>query len=249
MSGHSKWSSIKHKKAANDAKRGKIFTKLIREITVAARSGGGDPSGNPRLRTAIAAAKAAQMPATNIDRGIKKGIGATDGAEFVEATYEGYGPAGMAVILEVLTDNRNRTVADVRHTFSKNGGNLGETNCVQWMFDRVGQIFVEGEGATEDAVFEAVIEAGADDVSAEAEGFVVTTPVEALENARQAIEEAGFAIGTAEISLVPQNTVALEGADAAKAMRLIDALEDLDDVQRVSANFEIDEEELAKIMG
>jgi YebC/PmpR family DNA-binding regulatory protein len=247
MSGHSKWSSIKHKKAANDAKRGKIFTKLIREITVAARSGGGDPGGNPRLRTAIAAAKAAQMPAANIDRAIKKGTGESDGAEFVEVTYEGYGPAGMAVILETLTDNRNRTVADVRHTFSKNGGNLGETNCVQWMFDRVGQIFVDRAGAEEEQVFEAAIEAGADDVAAEEEGFLVTTPVDALEDARQALEAAGFTITSAEISLVPQNTVQLEGNDAARALRLIEALEDLDDVQRVSANFEIDDEELARL--
>ncbi|MFT4570700.1 MAG: YebC/PmpR family DNA-binding regulatory protein [Hyphomicrobiaceae bacterium] len=247
MSGHSKWSSIKHKKAATDAKRGKIFTKLIREITVAARSGGADLSGNPRLRTAVASAKAAQMPAVNIERGIKKGIGASDGAEFVEGMYEGYGPDGVAVILEVLTDNRNRTVADVRHTFSKNGGNLGETNCVQWMFDRVGQIFVEGEGATEEQLFEVAIEAGADDVSAEAEGFVVTTTVEALEHARQTLEEADYTLRSAEISFVPQNTVALEGAGAERALRLIDALEDLDDVQRVSANFEIDEEEYAKL--
>lgn len=247
MSGHSKWSSIKHKKAANDAKRGKIFTKLIREITVAARSGGGDPDGNPRLRTAIAAAKAAQMPANNIDRGIKKGIGDTDGADFVEVTYEGYGPAGMAVILETLTDNRNRTVADVRHAFSKNGGNLGETNSVQWMFERVGQVLVEGEGTAEDALFEVAAEAGADDVSADGEGFLVTTPVGALEDVRSALEKGGFAIASAEISLVPQNTVELTGGDAARALRLIEALEDLDDVQRVSANFDIDEDELSQL--
>ena len=247
MSGHSKWSSIKHKKAVVDAKRGKLFTKLIRELTVAARSGGGDPAGNPRLRTAIAGAKSGQMPAANIERAIKKGIGDSDGADYVEITYEGYGAGGMAVILEVLTDNKNRTVADVRHCFSKHGGNLAESNCVQWMFDRVGHVRVGTEGISEDAVFEAAVEAGADDAGQDGDSFLVTTTVENLENVRAALETGGFPVEGAEVALVPSNTVVLSGGDAAKALRLLEALEDHDDVQRVSANFEIDEEELARL--
>jgi len=247
MSGHSKWSSIKHKKAANDAKRGKIFTKLIREITVLARMGGGDPAGNPRLRTAIGAAKAAQMPATNIERAIKKGTGEGDGAEFVELTYEGYGAGGIAVILEALTDNKNRTVADVRHAFSKHGGNLGESNSVKWMFDRLGQVLLEASSDLEEKVFEVAVEAGADDVEAEDDGFLVTTPVDALEDVRAALEAAEFAIRSAEVALIAKNTVSLSGGDAAKALRLVEALDDLDDVQRVSANFDIDEDELSEL--
>jgi len=247
MSGHSKWSSIKHKKAAKDAKRGKIFTKLIKEISVAARMGGADWSANPRLRTAIAAAKAQSMPNDNIDRAIKKGAGATDGEMYQEVTYEGYGPAGMAVILEALTDNRNRTVADLRNIFSKNGGNLGESNCVKWMFDRLGQVRLAGDGIAEDQVFEAALEAGASDVAPEEDGFVVTTTVETLEDARAKLEAAGFRVTAAEICLIPQTTVQLAGNDAARALRLLEALEDHDDVQRVSANFEIDDEELSRL--
>jgi YebC/PmpR family DNA-binding regulatory protein len=247
MSGHSKWSTIKHKKAAKDAKRGKIFTKLIKEITVSARLGGADPASNPRLRTAVAAAKAQSMPNDNIDRAIKKGVGGLDGDTYQEVTYEGYGPGGMAVILEGLTDNRNRTVADVRSLFSKHGGNLGESGSVRWMFDRVGQILVDGKGTTEEAVFEAALEAGASDVAADGEGYLVTTPFETLEDTRGKLEACGFTLVEAEITFVPQNTVRLEGADASKALRLLDALEDHDDVQRVSANFDIDDEELSRL--
>lgn len=248
MSGHSKWSSIKHKKAAKDAKRGKLFTKLIREITVAARQGGGDISGNPRLRTAVATARGQSMPSDNIERAIKKGTGELEGVDYTESVYEGYGPAGMAVILETLTDNKNRTVADVRHLFSKHGGNLGETNSVMWMFDRVGSIRLPSEGLEEDTVFEVAAEAGADDVQAEEEVFVVTTPVEALEDVRGALEGAGMEAESAELTYQPTNLVELEGKDAAKALKLIDGLEDHDDVQRVSTNIDISEEELAKLM-
>ncbi len=247
MSGHSKWSSIKHKKAAADSKRGKLFTKLIKEITVAARSGGGDPAGNPRLRTACTTARSQSMPSDNIERAIKRGTGELEGVDYIEATYEGYGPGGMAVILEVLTDNRNRTVADVRNIFSKHGGNLAETNCVNWMFDRTGQIRVAAEGTAEDEVFEKAVEAGADDVTADDDVFVVSTSVESLEEVREALEAAGLTVEGAEIAFVPQNTVQLVGGDVPKALRLLDALEDNDDVQRVSANFDLDEEELAKL--
>lgn len=247
MSGHSKWSSIKHKKAAKDAKRGKLFTKLIKEITVAARMGGGDVSANPRLRTAVTTARGSSMPADNIDRAIKKGTGDLEGVDYVDVTYEGYGPGGMAVMLECLTDNRNRTVADVRHLFSKNGGNLGENGCVAWMFNRVGQIRVEGDGLTEERVFEVAADAGAEDVRAEEDGFLVVTEPEVLEEARAALETAGITVSGAEVALEPQNFVELAGSDAAQALRLLDALEDHDDVQRVSANFDIDDEELSRL--
>lgn len=247
MSGHSKWSSIKHKKAANDSKRGKIFTKLIKEITIAAREGGPDPAGNPRLRTAIANAKGQSMPNDNIDRAIKKGSGQLEGETYEEIVYEGYGAGGMAIIVESLTDNKKRTVADVRHLFAKHGGNLGETNSVQWMFDRLGQIRVAGEATSEEKLFEAAVEAGADDVAADDDGFLVTTALESMEDVRGALEEAGFTIEQAELAYVAKNTVALAGADAAKALKLLDALEDHDDVQNVSANCDIDEEELSRL--
>jgi YebC/PmpR family DNA-binding regulatory protein len=247
MSGHSKWSSIKHKKAAKDAKRGKLFTKLIKEITVAARMGGGDVNANPRLRTAVTTARANSMPADNIDRAVKKGTGDLEGVDYVDVTYEGYGPGGMAIMLECLTDNRNRTVADVRHLFSKHGGNLGENGCVAWMFNRVGQIRVEGEGLTEDRVFEVAADAGAEDVRAEEDGFLVVTQPDVLEEARAALETAGMTVAAAEVALEPQNFVELAGSDAAQALRLLDALEDHDDVQRVSANFDIDDEELSRL--
>ncbi|HYB97983.1 MAG TPA: YebC/PmpR family DNA-binding transcriptional regulator [Candidatus Limnocylindrales bacterium] len=247
MSGHSKWSTIKHKKAAKDAKRGKVFTKLIREITVAARMGGADASANPRLRTAIAAAKAQSMPNENIERAVKKGAGGLEG-DYQEATYEGYGPGGMAVMLEALTDNKNRTVADLRNVFQKHGGNLGEANCVRWMFERVGQIVVANASSVgEEHVFELALEAGATDIVGEDDALRITIPVDALEDARASLEAAGIAVDQAEITLVPQNTVRLAGADAAKAIKLIEALEDHDDVQRVSANFDIDEDELSRL--
>lgn len=249
MSGHSKWSSIKHKKAAKDAKRGKVFTKLIKEITVAARMGGGDPAANPRLRTAVTTAKSQSMPNDNIERAIKKGTGELEGAEILELTYEGYGPGGMAVIVEAMTDNKNRTVADVRHLFSKHNGNLGDSGCVAFMFDRVGHIRIVGEDVGEEAVFEVAAEAGADDVRAEDGGVLVVTPFEKLENVRSACEAAGLNIESAEAVLEPKSTVSLAGSDASTALRLLDALEEHDDVQRVSANFEIDDEELAAIFG
>lgn len=249
MSGHSKWSSIKHKKAAKDAKRGKVFTKLIKEITVAARMGGGDVNGNPRLRTAVATAKSQSMPNDNIDRAIKKGTGELEGAEILELTYEGYGPGGMAVMIEAMTDNKNRTVADVRHLFSKYNGNLGENGCVGFMFDRVGHVRITGEGVAEDAVFELAAEAGADDVRAEELAVLVVTPVDKLEDVRAACEAAGLSVESAEIVREPQSTVSLSGSEASTALKLLDALEEHDDVQSVSANFDIDDEELAKIFG
>lgn len=249
MSGHSKWSSIKHKKGAKDAKRGKLFTKLIKEITVAARMGGGDPGANPRLRSAIATAKSQSMPNDNIDRAIKKGTGELEGAEIIELTYEGYGPGGMAVMVEVMTDNKNRTVADVRHMFSKYNGNLGENGCVGFMFDRVGHVRIVGDEVSEESVFEIVAEAGADDVRTEDGGVLVVTPVDRLETVRAACENACFEIESAEIVLEPQSTVSLAGGAASTALKLLDALEDHDDVQRVSANFDIDDDELAAIFG
>ena len=247
MSGHSKWHSIKHKKAAVDAKRGKLFTKLIKELTIAAKMGGGDPSANPRLRTAIATAKGNSMPADNIDRAIKKGTGELEGVDYVEVTYEGYGPGGMAVMLECLTDNKNRTVAEIRHLFSKNGGNLGENGCVAWIFNKVGQIRMSGEQIDEEAVFEVAAEAGADDVSTEGDVTVVSTEVGSLEDVRAALEQGGFTIVSAEPVLEPSNFVNLAGNEAAKALKLLDLLEDHDDVQHVSANFDIDEDELSAL--
>jgi YebC/PmpR family DNA-binding regulatory protein len=254
MSGHSKWSTIKHKKAAKDAKRGKIFTKLIREITVAARMGNsGDPAFNPRLRTAILAAKAASMPNDNIDRAIKKGLGAAEGAVFEDVSYEGYGPGGVAIMVTVLTDNRNRTVADVRSTFQRHGGNLGESGCVSWMFARKGVIAIDlGDPAAaakldEDRLIEVALEAGADDVQGQGDAFEVTTSTESFEAVRAALEGQGARITSAEIGLVPQNTVPVRGAEAQQLLRLLEGLEDHDDVQSVAANADIDEEALAKL--
>ncbi len=247
MSGHSKWSSIKHKKAAKDARRGKLFTKLIKEITVAAKQGGGDPDGNPRLRAAISTARANSMPNDNIDKAVKKGTGELEGVDYVDITYEGYGPGGVAVMLECLTDNKNRTVAEIRHLFSKNGGNLGETNCVAWMFEKQGHIRVAPDGPDEEQVFEAAVDAGASDVVGEEGSVRVITAVDDLETVRAKLEGAGLQIEGAEVALEPKNFVSLTGGDAAKVIKLIDALEDHDDVQRVSANFEIDDEELARL--
>src|SRR5262245_41027944 len=251
MSGHSKWSTIKHKKAAKDAKRGKIFTKLIREITVATRMGNsGDPAFNPRLRTAILAAKAASMPNDNVDRAIKKGLGGSEGAIFEDVSYEGYGPGGVAIMVTVLTDNRNRTVADVRSTFQRHGGSLGESGCVSWMFARKGVIAVEaGEpsGLDEDRLMEVALEAGADDVQEQADSFEITTSPETFEAVREALEKLGARIASAEVALVPQNTVPVRGAEAQQCLRLLEALEDHDDVQSVAANADIDEETLAKL--
>jgi YebC/PmpR family DNA-binding regulatory protein len=240
MSGHSKWASIKHKKAATDAKRGRVFTRLIKEITVAARMGGGDPDGNPRLRTAVLAAKSQNMPQDNIKRAIKKGTGELPGQSYEEGIFEGYGPGGTAVLVEVLTDNRNRTVAEIRHTFSKHGGNLGEAGCVNWMFEKKGVILVEQEKADEDELMELALEAGADDMSQEDGNYEVTTAPTVFEDVKKALEEKGVALALAEVSMVPQSTVRLEGSDAKKMLRLMEALEDHDDVQNVAANFDID---------
>ncbi len=249
MSGHSKWSTIKRKKAATDAKRGTMFTTLIREITVAARDGGGDPNFNPRLRLAVDNAKAGNMPADNVTRAIKKGTGEIEGVVYEEVSYEGYGPGGVALYIECLTDNQNRTVADVRHILTKLGGSLGTTGSVAWQFDRKGQIYVDASRFAEDVVFEAAIEAGADDVSKEGEEFVVTTEASAFHQVQEAMKAAGVEFDRAELQWVPQNEVKVEGKDAEKLIRVVDDLEDCDDVQQVSSNGDIDEEVLAQAMG
>jgi YebC/PmpR family DNA-binding regulatory protein len=239
MSGHSKWSTIKHKKGAADAKRGKVFTKLIKEITVAARMGGGDPDANPRLRTAIAAAKAENMPKDNMDRAIKKGTGELEGVDYEELTYEGYGPGGAAIFVECLTDNKNRTVAEVRHIFSKAGGNLGENGCVAWMFDKKGYIVVEQSAADEDTLMELALDAGAEDVREDGDNFEVITAPEDFEAVKEAIDGAGIATLDAEITMLPQNATEVAGKEAEQIIRLMDALDDNDDVQKAYTNADI----------
>lgn len=246
MSGHSKWSTIKHKKAAKDAKRGRLFTKLIKEITIAAR-GGADPDGNPRLRTAILTARSSSLPNESIDRAIKKGSGQLEGQVLEEIHYEGYGPGGVAVMVHVLTDNRNRTVSDLRFLFGKHGGNLGEANSVAWMFHKRGMIHVEKAGSDEDRIMEAALEAGAEDVTETDETFEITSPPEALEPVRSALEKAAAKIVGAEVAMVPSNTVHLTGDAAGSALKLLEALEDHDDVQSVSANLDVDPSELEKL--
>lgn len=242
MSGHSKWSTIKRKKGANDAKRGKIFTRLIKEITVAARQGGGDPEGNPRLRSAIASAKSENMPKDNISRAIKKGTGEIAGEVYDEILYEGYGPGGVAVLVECLTDNRNRTVADVRHYFAKNNGNLGESGCVAWMFDKRGLILVDKEKISEEELMDMALEAGADDVLEEDDEFHILTSPEEFEDVRESLEEGGLSFIDASIAMVPQNTVDVAEEKVARSMlRLMESLEDHEDVQNVYANFDIDD--------
>jgi len=248
MSGHSKWSTIKHKKAAKDAKRGKMFTKLIREITVATRMGSsGDPNFNPRLRTAILAAKSASMPNDNIDRAIKKGIGEGGGAAYEDVMYEGYGPGGVAIMVRALTDNRNRTVADVRGIFTRGGGSIGEAGCVGWMFQRRGVLLVTGDALAEDALIELALEAGGDDVTGEDGAWEVTTSPDAFEPVRDALEKSGAKVESAEITMVPSNTVEVGGQDAQKLLKLLESLEDHDDVQAVSANADLDDEEVARL--
>ena len=242
MSGHSKWSTIKHKKGAADAKRGKIFTRLIKEITVAARMGGGDPNANPRLRTAIAAAKAENMPKDNIDRAVKKGTGELEGVNYEESTYEGYGPGGAAVLLESLTDNKNRAVADIRHIFAKNGGNLGENGCVAWMFDKKGYINVEKRVVEEDALMETVLEAGAEDVRDDGDNFEIITEPDDFEAVKEAVEKAEIPFVEAEVTMLPQTSARLTGKDAEKMIRLMEMLEDCDDVQKVYTNADIAED-------
>ena len=239
MSGHSKWATIRHKKGAADAKRGQLFTKLIKEITVAARMGGGDETINPRLRQAVIKARASNMPKDNIDRGIKKGIGELDGAEYVEITYEGYGPGGVAILVDALTDNRNRTAADVRSIFNKHGGNLGESGCVSYLFNRKGVISYSEATCTEDDLLETAIEAGASDVKTEGESVEVTCEPDDFEQVLSALQAAGFEHENAEILKVPEAWVELDGERTRKALKLIELLDDNDDVQTVSSNLDI----------
>jgi YebC/PmpR family DNA-binding regulatory protein len=246
MSGHSKWHTIKHKKAAIDAKRGKVFTRLIKEITIAAR-GGGDPDSNARLRTAIAAAKAVSMPADNIKRAVMRGTGELEGSQIEEITFEGYGPGGAAVIVECATDNRNRTVSEIRHMFSKNGGNLGDPGSVAWMFERKSQILIAEENATEDQLMEIALDAGADDVRNDGGQWQVLSAPESHVKVLEAIQAAGIATEEASIALVPQNLIKLEGTQAKGMLKLSEALDDHDDVQNVYANFDVDESVLAEM--
>ena len=242
MSGHSKWSSIKHKKAATDAKRGKIFTKLIKEITVAARMGGGDAESNPRLRAAILAAKGENMPKDNIARAVKKGTGELEGVNYEEIIYEGYGPGGAAVLIESLTDNKNRTVADIRYIFSKAGGNMGENGCVAWMFDKKGYIAVEDKAVDEEALMEAALDAGAEDIREDDGNFEVIIAPEDFEGVKAAIDNASIPYAVAEMTMLPQTTTLLKGKEAEQMVRLMDALEDCDDVQKVYTNADIPDE-------
>jgi YebC/PmpR family DNA-binding regulatory protein len=239
MSGHSKWSTIKHKKGAVDAKRGKIFTKMIKELTVAARSGGGDPAANPRLRTAIQTAKSVNMPKDNVERAIKKGTGELEGMSYEEVTYEGYGPGGAAIIIESLTDKKNRTVADIRHILNKHGGNLGENGCVSWIFSKKGYLVIEKENTTEDALMEIALDAGAEDVREDDDNFEIITEPADFENVKTAIDDAKIPYILAEVTKMPANFVDIEGKEAEQMIKLMDALEDNDDVQKVYTNASI----------
>jgi len=243
MSGHSKWATIKHKKAALDSKRGKMFTRLIKEITIAARSGG-DPDGNPRLRTAILAAKNVSMPSDNIKKAVMRGTGELEGGQIEEVMFEGYGPGGAAVLVNVATDNRNRTVSDIRHVFSKNGGNMGEQGSVSWMFERKSQIFVPADKASEDKLMGIVLDAGADDLRNDGERWEILSPPEAHDSVLKALETSSLPSEDASIAFVPKNLVKLEGKNASGMLRLSEALEEHDDVQNVYSNFDIDEKEL-----
>ena len=249
MAGHSKWKQIKRKKAVTDAKRGALFTRLIREITIAAKAGGGDPAGNARLRTAIDAAKAENMPSDNIDRAVKKGTGELAGVIYEEVTYEGYGPGGAAIMIDATTDNPTRTVADIRHVFSRNGGNLGASNSVAWMFDRKAQILLDAGGVSEDSAMEAALDAGADDFVRDGDVFVVTAPPAQLHAVRDALAAKKLKVQSAEITRIPKNTVKVELSDAKRLLALVEALEESDDVAKVSSNFDIDAEALAAIDG
>jgi YebC/PmpR family DNA-binding regulatory protein len=243
VSGHSKWSTIKRKKGVIDSKRGKIFTRLIKEITVAARMGGGDPEGNPRLRSAIASAKTENMPKDNIDRAIKKGTGELEGAVYDEITYEGYGPGGVAVLVDCMTDNKNRTVADIRHAFSKSGGNLGESGCVAWMFDKKGTILVDKEAIDEEELMDKALEAGAEDVVEEDNVYQIETTPDDFEGIREALEADGVKFIEASVTMIPQNVVEItEESSARQILRLLESLEEHDDVQNVFSNFDISDE-------
>ncbi|HEX9919846.1 MAG TPA: YebC/PmpR family DNA-binding transcriptional regulator [Pyrinomonadaceae bacterium] len=245
MSGHSKWHTIKHKKGALDAKRGKLFTKLIKELTVAARTGGGDPEANARLRKAVSDAKAGNMPNDTIARAIRRGTGEEEGVNYDEITYEGVGPGGVAIIVESMTDNRNRTVAEIRHAFSKYGGNLGVSGSQSWNFEKKGYIVVEKAAKSEDELFEVVTEAGAEDLRDDEDNFEIITAPENFEAVHEALKKAGVEPQVAEVEMVPKSFVKLEGADARQMLKLMEILEDHDDVQKVSANFDIDEADMA----
>jgi len=247
MSGHSKWATIKHKKGAADARRGKIFTKLIKEIAVAARIGGGDADSNPRLRTAIAEAKAENMPAENIKRAIQRGTGELPGVQYEEIVYEGYGPSGVALVLEVATDNRNRTLAEIRHILSRHGGNLGETGCVTWIFSKRGYFVIEKAKTSEEALLELITEAGADDMREDGDNWEVYCPLENFQQVSDALNNAGITPAVAELSMVPQTQVKLSGKPADQVLRLIDELDEHEDVQHVHANFDIEDAELQSL--
>ena len=248
MSGHSKWSSIKHKKGALDAKRGKIFTKLIKEITVAARIGGGDPDGNPRLRTAILTAKGQNMPGDNITRAIKKGTGELEGVQYEEVNYEGYGPGGAAIFLEAMTDNKNRTVSEIRAALGKAGGNLGENGCVAWMFEQKGLITVKTESKDEDELMELAIYAGADDMQTVDDYYEITTAVENFESVRTTLEESSITIETSEVTRIPANMVAVDEKKGKALLKLMDILDDHEDIQKAYSNFDIPEDVMTAIL-
>ena len=248
MAGHSKWKQIKRKKAVTDQKRGAVFTRLIREITIAAKAGGGDPGGNARLRTAIDAAKAENMPADNIDRAIKKGTGELEGVTYEEVTYEGYGPGGAALLIQATSDNPNRTVAEIRNVFTRHGANLAATNAVAWMFDRKGQIVVDAK-ANEDVTMEAALDAGADDMVKEGDVYLITTPPTQLHAIDLALRSKKLPVQGAEIAMVPKNTVRVESSDAKRLLQLVESLEEMDDVAKVFSNFDIDAETMAAVTG
>ena len=247
MSGHSKWATIKHKKGALDAKRGKIFTRLIKEITMAAKSGGGDVEGNPRLRTAVAAAKAENMPADNIKRAIQRGTGELEGVSYEEITFEGYGPGGVALLVEVTTDNRNRTVSEIRHAFTKGGGNMGEAGSVSWMFQKKGSIIIPKTKAKEDDLMNIVLEQGGDDLNDDGENWEITTPPSAFDTVLEAVKKSGAEVAHSEVGMVPTTYVKLEGSAANTMIRLLETLEDQDDVQNVYSNFDVDQKTLEEV--
>jgi YebC/PmpR family DNA-binding regulatory protein len=244
MAGHSKWKQIKHYKAATDKKRGALFTKLIREITMAAKLGGGDPDGNARLRTAIETGRANSMPKENIDRAVKKGTGELEGVDYQEVTYEGYGPGGVALLIDAVTDNATRTVAEVRHKMSRGGGTVGSPNSVGWMFEKKGQLVIDATGQDEDGMMESALEAGAEDFRREEDQFIVTTPPNDFHAVKAALQSKGITVVEAELAMIPKNTVKLAGKEATSLLKLLEELEDLDDVQKVWANFDIDVEEM-----
>jgi YebC/PmpR family DNA-binding regulatory protein len=244
MSGHSKWHTIKHKKGAADAKRGKVFTRIIKELTVAARNGGGDPGTNPRLRTIIADAKSVNMPADNIKKAIQRGTGELPGVTYEEITYEGYGPGGAALIIECMTDNKNRTVGELRHLLEKYNGNLGASNSVAWMFSKKGYIVVDKNAADEERLLNAALEAGADDVRDDGDSWEVLSEPSAFETVRDAVKGLGIEPGTAQVAMLPQNYVKLQGKEASQMVKLMESLEDHDDVQHVWSNFDIEEKEI-----